>query len=124
MNLNIERKFHMVHDNCKIQVAKFSKELFKIQNFEVIQWPFKSPNINLMETFEKCSQIYFNQIVNQRMPKNCRKNYLKQQQIFIVLFKKYSQRHWINKLITLICDVQVARFCTFEDGNFDGFQNV
>ena len=25
---------------------------------------------------------------------------------------------------TLIFDVQVARFCTFEDDNFDGFQNV
>jgi len=53
MNLNIQTKIYLVQDNCSIHVAKQSQEFFKTQNFEVIEWPSRSPDINLMENIWK-----------------------------------------------------------------------
>ena len=53
MNLNIQPKIYLVQDNCRIHVANQSKEFFKIQDFELIDWPSKSPDINLMENIWK-----------------------------------------------------------------------
>ena len=67
MNLNIQSKIYLVQDNCSIHVAKQSKEFFKTQDFETVQWPSKSPDINLMENIWK---ILSDIIYSNNQPKN------------------------------------------------------
>jgi len=67
MNLNIRPKIYLVQDNCSIHVAKQCKEFFKTQHFQIIEWPSKSPDINLMENIWKMlSDI----IYSSNQPKN------------------------------------------------------
>jgi len=50
MNLNMAPKIWLVQDNCSIHIAK---SYFETQNFEVIEWPAKSPHLNLMKNIWK-----------------------------------------------------------------------
>lgn len=67
MNLNVQPKIYLVQDNCSIHVAKQSKEFFKNQQFERIDWPSKSPDINLMENIWK---MLSDLIYSNSQPKN------------------------------------------------------
>ena len=49
MKLNLEPKIWLVQDNCSIHVTKSTMNYFKTENFELIDWPAKSPDLNLME---------------------------------------------------------------------------
>lgn len=49
MKLNLKPGFHFVQDNCSCHVAKKTKQFLANQNFHVLDWPSKSPDLNLME---------------------------------------------------------------------------
>ena len=67
MKLNIQPKIYLVQDNCSIHVTNQSKEFFEIQDFELIEWPYNSPDINLMENIWK---IFSDLIYSNNQPKN------------------------------------------------------
>jgi len=53
-------KIWLVQGNCSIHVAKFAKSYFETQNFEVIEWSAKYPDLNLMENiWEMLSDIIY-----------------------------------------------------------------
>ena len=49
MKLNLKPGFHFVQDNCSCHVAKKTKKFLNTQNFNVLNWPSKSPDLNIME---------------------------------------------------------------------------
>ena len=67
MHLNIAPKIYLVQDNCSIHVSKRSTDFFKTQDFELIEWPSKSPDINLMENIWK---MMSDLIYSGRQPRN------------------------------------------------------
>jgi len=49
MNLNLKPNYYFVQDNCSIHVSRISKEFLEKQSFQVVNWPSRSPDLNLME---------------------------------------------------------------------------
>lgn len=53
LNLNMDINYNFVQDNCPIHVSRKSKQYLQNQRFQVVEWPAKSPDINLMENIWK-----------------------------------------------------------------------
>ena len=67
MNLYMAPKIWLVQVNCNIHVAKFAKSYFETQNFELIECPAKSPDLNLMENIWK---MFSDIIYSNNQPRN------------------------------------------------------
>lgn len=49
MKLNLKSGFYFVQDNCTCHVAKETRRFLQTQDFHVLDWPSRSPDLNLME---------------------------------------------------------------------------
>lgn len=60
MKLNSNDTFNFVQDNCPSHVSKRTMDYLNNQEFKTIQWPSRSPDINIMENVWKmmCDIIY------------------------------------------------------------------
>lgn len=67
MNLNMLPNYNFVQDNCTVHVSGIAKEYFAKQSFQVLEWPSKSPDINIMENVWK---MISNIVYEKDQPKN------------------------------------------------------
>ena len=53
INLNYKNPYHFIQGNCMIRVSPKTKNYRQTQMFNVVKWPARSPDINLMENVWK-----------------------------------------------------------------------
>lgn len=49
MNLNMEPRYYFIQDNAPVHVSQKTKKYFETQPFRCLEWPARSPDLNLME---------------------------------------------------------------------------
>lgn len=91
MNLNMFPNYNFVQDNCPIHVSQMAKEYFSKQSFNVIDWPSKSPDINIMENIWK---MISNIVYENNQPENIRQL---EEKIFSAVFQINSNKLNISK---------------------------
>lgn len=53
VKLNFENNFYFQEDNCMVHKAKDVKDFWKRSNIKVLEWPAKSPDLNITEDIWK-----------------------------------------------------------------------
>lgn len=49
MKMNINHPINFIHDNCTIHKVQSVRECLKVNNIHEINWPSRSPDLNIME---------------------------------------------------------------------------
>lgn len=70
MNLNMQSNYNFVQDNCSIHVSKVAKTFLGEQCFQTLEWPSRSPDINIMENIWK---IISDLVYEGNQPQNLKK---------------------------------------------------
>jgi len=92
MRLNCE-EILMVQDNARPHIAKKTLEYFKEVNINLVDWPARSPDLNIMETVWSMlvQDVYLG-----RQPQNVRE--LKEKMFDAVNRVNFERRHTIKSL--------------------------
>ena len=95
INLYIESKIYLLHDNCSMHVFGQYMDFFKMQDFELIEFPSKSRDINLMENIWKMMSDH---IFSSNQPRNTKDL---QQKICEAVYQINTEKRYIYSVFVL-----------------------